>query len=357
MKILCICPIGIGNYLLFYPACVMIKRNNPDHSLFLLGPREYIKDLAAGDPIWDDLYIFDATKVQYKPIASYQVLRYIRSQKFNASLNFFPSNNWLYNLLPFLSGIPRRFGFSYEYDPPNKLSFLLTHRLNVDPSLHDAYQNCSLAEYFSGRKFRDSEMTFPPLYDKADEEWALKFFREKNCNRRIAVHPGSSIEHGMIAKRWPPQRFGMLADIICDRIEAQAFIFGGHDEAPLKQEVSSAMRRENHVVDALSLNKTAALLSNCDLCLCNDSGLMHISSCLDVPTIAIFGPTDEKRNGPLGKKSLVVRKEMAGFPIWTAKNVGNRTLPKGVEPTASLDSLSVDDAWLQIEEWLKKINL
>ena len=58
-KVLCICPIGIGNYLLFYPACVLLKKHDPALQLHLLGLRRSIADLAYADPLWSGITVFD----------------------------------------------------------------------------------------------------------------------------------------------------------------------------------------------------------------------------------------------------------------------------------------------------------
>jgi ADP-heptose:LPS heptosyltransferase len=79
---------------------------------------------------------------------------------------------------------------------------------------------------------------------------------------------------------------------------------------------------------------------------------MHIAAGQGVPTVALFGPTDEKRNGPVGANTLVVRKPMEGFPVWTAENVGKRKLKRGINPRASLEALTSEDAWAQVEPWL-----
>jgi heptosyltransferase-2 len=49
------------------------------------------------------------------------------------------------------------------------------------------------------------------------------------------------------------------------------------------------------------------LASGCELFLTNDSGSMHIASALGVPTVAIFGATDDSTTGPTGRNSRVVR--------------------------------------------------
>ena len=52
----------------------------------------------------------------------------------------------------------------------------------------------------------------------------------------------------------------------------------------------------------------------CALYLTNDSGAMHIASALDVPTVAVFGPTDETATGPAGPRTAVVREVVECSP-------------------------------------------
>jgi ADP-heptose:LPS heptosyltransferase len=82
---------------------------------------------------------------------------------------------------------------------------------------------------------------------------------------------------------------------------------------------------------------------------------MHMAACMGVPTAALFGPTDERRNGPVGTGHLVIRKPMNGFPLWTAATVGVRTVRSGINPQASLNALSIDDAREKIMPWIVSI--
>lgn len=352
MRVLCICPIGIGNYLLFYPACSLLKRRRPDLELSLLGLRPSIRDIAENDPLWSRIHIFDPTRMTGGIAEKLSVVRQLRAQEFDAGIAFFPANKWQYNLLPFLVGIPRRYGFRYHRDPPGKLSFLCTDRLVVDVDLHDLNQNIAMAWHVLGEKMEESTVVFPSLCTAEDDVWAGTYLRERNVSCGLAVHAGSSEEHGMAAKRWQADKFAFLADRMCERLGAHALLFGGPEEAALKEQVAAAMKAKAHVVDAVSLRRTAALIKKCRVCLCNDSGLMHIAGVTGVPTVAIFGPTDEKRNGPVGCESFVVRGQVPGFPVWTAANVGSRGVPKGTDPGASLRGLSGEDAWDQVRAWL-----
>ena len=49
-----------------------------------------------------------------------------------------------------------------------------------------------------------------------------------------------------------------------------------------------------------TLPELAGLLSRCALLLTNDTGAMHLASALGIPCVALFGPTDPYRTGPLG---------------------------------------------------------
>src|SRR5579864_9388841 len=56
------------------------------------------------------------------------------------------------------------------------------------------------------------------------------------------------------------------------------------------------------------------LASQCELFLTNDSGAMHIASALGVPTIAIFGATDDIATGPTGPLARVIREPVDCSP-------------------------------------------
>ena len=52
----------------------------------------------------------------------------------------------------------------------------------------------------------------------------------------------------------------------------------------------------------------------CRLFLTNDSGAMHIASALGVPTVAVFGATDDSTTGPTGALARVVREPVECSP-------------------------------------------
>jgi heptosyltransferase-2 len=134
-----------------------------------------------------------------------------------------------------------------------------------------------------------------------------------NGKRMIGVSPGAA--YGT-AKRWLPERFAEAAGALATARGASIAVFGSKTERDLCEEV--AQRLNGHQVTNYAGQTTLAqfidLASGCELFLTNDSGAMHIASALGVPTVAIFGATDDRTTGPTGSNARVVRQPVDCSP-------------------------------------------
>ncbi len=104
----------------------------------------------------------------------------------------------------------------------------------------------------------------------------------------IAVAPGSQWP----TKQWPVARFAAAAREVANRHDATIVLLGNRHERSLVQAFRQHVAAP--VIDTvgqLPLMQTVALFQQCRLFLCNDSGLMHMATALDVPVVAVFGPT------------------------------------------------------------------
>ena len=63
-----------------------------------------------------------------------------------------------------------------------------------------------------------------------------------------------------------------------------------------------------------SLEELTGVLRTFSVFVTNDSGPMHIAAALGTPTVAVFGPTDERETGPIGQASRIIRKEVHCSP-------------------------------------------
>jgi heptosyltransferase III len=118
-----------------------------------------------------------------------------------------------------------------------------------------------------------------------------------------------------IGKRWPPERFALLARRLCDRDGplhgARILLLGAPSDSAIHAEIAATLLAMGlDVVDTagkLDLLACAAALERATLFVGNDSGLMHIAAAVGAPTIGLFGPSDERVYGPTGPRVRAVR--------------------------------------------------
>ena len=79
------------------------------------------------------------------------------------------------------------------------------------------------------------------------------------------------------------------------------------DDALARSLKDSAGRRFINLAGKVDLLTAYAALKRADLFIGNDSGLMHIAAAAGIPTIGLFGPSDERRYGPWGENTVAVR--------------------------------------------------
>jgi heptosyltransferase-2 len=84
-------------------------------------------------------------------------------------------------------------------------------------------------------------------------------------------------------------------------------LFGGPADEGLVQRIQSRMSGTTLKVVTPDIRWFAALLSNCRLLVCNNSGPLHVASALGIPTVSFMGPTVKELWSPLGEKHTVLR--------------------------------------------------
>ena len=150
----------------------------------------------------------------------------------------------------------------------------------------------------------------------AARDVGLARLRELGVNGpAIGVSPGAAYGN---AKRWPPERFAEAARSVAAASSAAVLVFGSAAERELCETVAAALRAARidarNLAGATSLAQFIDLAAACRLYLTNDSGAMHVASALGVPTVAVFGATDDVTTGPTGPLARVVREHAECSP-------------------------------------------
>lgn len=119
----------------------------------------------------------------------------------------------------------------------------------------------------------------------------------------VGIHPGA----GKIPNRWPVERFARAAERLHQTFGCQFFVTWGPSEEALGEQLMRLMKVPYFFATEPDLRKFAALLSQCHLVLCNDTGVMHVAAAVGTPLVAVFGPTDPEQWKPVGDKFVAVR--------------------------------------------------
>ena len=99
--------------------------------------------------------------------------------------------------------------------------------------------------------------------------------------------------------------------LLCDSraVEWRLLLLGGPGDERMVEELRMASARGRYIdlTGKVDLLTSYAALKRADLFIGNDSGLMHIAAAAGVPTLGLFGPSDERRYAPWGPDTMAVR--------------------------------------------------
>ena len=230
----------------------------------------------------------------------------LRGERFDAAILL--QNAFDAALMAWLAGIPERIGYNRD-----GRRLLLTQAIAVpepgDIPRHERFYYLEL--------LRRAGMIHALPADNAirlDRIDAARDAGERHLSALGVEGPAIGISPGAAyggAKRWLPERFAEAARSFAGHT---ALIFGAASERDLCQSLAEQIPNARNLAGATSLREFIDLAAACRLFLTNDSGAMHAASAAGVPTVAIFGATDDTTTGPTGALVRVVREHAECSP-------------------------------------------
>jgi heptosyltransferase-1 len=168
---------------------------------------------------------------------------------------------------------------------------------------HVVEQNLSVAQAVFERELAsrppDISCDFPR--DPQAEERIVHRLAELGIGNFAVLNPGA----GWGAKRWPAERYGEVARKLAEQGVQSILNYGpGEEELVRAAEVASGGTAK---AMTCTISELIALTRRARLFIGGDTGPLHLAAALQVPVVAIFGPTDPARNGPYGARSIVLR--------------------------------------------------
>jgi ADP-heptose:LPS heptosyltransferase len=109
----------------------------------------------------------------------------------------------------------------------------------------------------------------------------------------VVIHPGAA----SAARRWPVERWAAVARHLHDRGHRITVTAAGH-ETERALEVAQRSGRSIRVVAGTTPAELLAIVAHADAVLCADTGVAHLASAFERPSVVLFGPTPPLRWGP-----------------------------------------------------------
>ena len=341
---------GIGDVLLTTPALRNLKEKFRAQITYL-HMFTATKEILDNNPYIDQNIYFPF--LSKNRIDSLKFLWRLRN-KFDCSINFYPSNRKDYNLAAFVINAPLRIGHRYMLDDIKELNFLKTRTICEDAALHCVEENLKLLGFLGISQPMPYNLE---IYLTENEKTSVyAWLEKKGINKKfiIGLHMGCGVFKNHIKRRWPLALFAKLIDKLAFELPESVFLlFGGEQEKELKDSVILEAKTKERIfaVDLSSIRQSAAVMEHCRIFISNDSGLMHLAAALGVKTAAIFGPTNPVWVKPWKVQYRIVR---LGLPCSPCFKYSPRPLscPAGID-YACIKDISVEKVFTAAMELLE----
>ncbi len=262
--------------------------------------RPWVGDIYAREPFADRVILLTAGRGTKDLGGIWRAAQSLRPERFDCAILL--QNAFEAALIAWLAGIPRRIGYNRD-----GRGLLLTDPIRLPAA----------AEIPSHQRFYYLEMLRRAgLLDGNPSDAPIRLEKTAGAPGRIVgVSPGAAFGS---AKRWPPGRFAEAAAEVAAKLDCSVAVFGSKDERELCEQVARLVEARGptarNFAGETSLQDFIDLVAGCLVYLTNDSGAMHVTCALGVPTVAVFGSTDETATGPVGSWTRVVREPVECSP-------------------------------------------
>src|SRR3989338_3208413 len=158
------------------------------------------------------------------------------------------------------------------------------------------------------------------LYIKPeDEEYISRILSGNKISERdkIAIISPGARSH---IKRWPGDKFLELIHALAADFKLKIILTGDKEDTSITRYIVENSKVP--VVDLAgktSITQLGALIKKAACVITNDSALLHLGSYLNVPLVAIFGPTNQAKYGPWSERSVIVKKDIFCRPCEKAQ--------------------------------------
>jgi heptosyltransferase-2 len=303
----------IGDAVMSVPALHGIRRIFPDAHI-ALHTRSWAKGIFLDVDFLDEIITYERTG---SGITNwFEQGRVLRKKRFDLAIIL--PNSFESALTMKWAGVRRRFGYSRD-----ARRILLTDPILIPEwkdRRHEVFYYLNLVEEVE-RILRSSAtvMTAEPVVElrvsQARRERARTMLGDLGVDLSrpvVALGVGSTNSR---AKRWLPENYARLNDLLKTELLANVILLGSKNEKDASDSVTRlAEKKPFDLTGQTDLGEVTAILSEIDLFVSNDMGLAHIAPAVGTKTLVIFGPTNPTTTAPFSSLSTVIRENVECSP-------------------------------------------
>ena len=161
--------------------------------------------------------------------------------------------------------------------------------------------------------------------------------------RYIVIQPFA--RNGMeTPKSWSPANFLSLIDEYQKKIPNIRIVLVG-DKGDFNHCVASgigSLKNVTNLIGETNFNQLCSVLKQAQLVIAHDSGVMHVANALQVPLLALYGPTDYHRTRPMAPTSEVLHSKNESWGEMRGFKISEDELTRKYPPYYCMSSISVE---------------
>jgi len=304
-RILIFSYMGIGDMLMFTPTLKLLRQKFPAAKITLqTGLRNSCEQVIVNSNLIDE------TREIELDLNIFKFMRYGKSLAHQFDLLISEFHNPYYELAfqTLYMKIPARIGHVSSPGYPNPFDFLYNFPVEMRENQHTISRSLSLLKPLGIKAdFAKEKFNTEIFLAESDLAFAETYWQDHQLSRKTVIGIQTGTASYAPWKQWPIENFIKLIQMLIDQNQT-LLLFGSPSERAMIEQIAAGVSGKPIVVaGTTTFLQSCALIAKCQQMITNDSGLMHVANALNVPLLAIYGPTDYRRTAPLARTSRIIR--------------------------------------------------
>jgi heptosyltransferase-1 len=306
---------AIGDVLHAVPTACALRRQFPDACLgWIVEGRT--GELLKGHPALDEVIVVPRGWLKSARTV-WNLRKQLRALRFDTTIDLQGLSKSA--IAAWLTGAKRR--ISYGGADARELSAWLNNELVEPQTEHVVTRALEMLKPFG---IVDPPVEFNLPRVPAAEEAANRMIAAAGLTGPFAVlNPGA----GWQSKLWPAERFGAVARHL-GRLHGLPglVVWAGAQEKLWAETIVACSGGQARLAPPTSLVELAAILRRARMFVGSDTGPLHLAAAVGTPSVGLFGPVSEKRNGPYGEQNVTVQKMLLSGRSRERRNAGPESM-------------------------------